>query len=45
MKTFLLLLALLLPMGLRAQSEPEIHFESVSSPQYQLQYQVPTGWD
>ena len=45
MKTLLLLLALLLPIGLRAQSEPEIHFESVSSPQYQLQYQVPTGWD
>ena len=45
MKSLLLLLALLLPLGLRAQSAPEIHYESVRSPQYQLQYQVPTGWD
>ncbi|GAA4010275.1 hypothetical protein GCM10022408_23140 [Hymenobacter fastidiosus] len=45
MKSLLLLLALLLPLGLRAQSEPEIHYESVHSPQYQLQYQVPAGWD
>ena len=45
MKSLLLLLALLLPLGLWAQSEPEIHYESVQSPQYQLQYQVPAGWD
>ena len=45
MKSLLLLLALLLPLGLRAQSESEVHYESVYSPQYQLQYQVPTGWD
>ena len=45
MKSLLLLLALLLPLGLRAQSQPEIHYESVRSSQYQLQYQVPAGWD
>lgn len=39
------LLTLLLPLGLQAQSEPEIHYETVRSPQYQLQYQVPAGWD
>ena len=43
MKPLLLLLVLLLPLGLRAQSKPEIHYESVRSPQYQLQYRVPTG--
>ena len=41
----LLLLALLLPLGLRAQSDPEAHYETVQSAQYQLQYQVPAGWD
>ena len=45
MKNLLLLLALLWPLGLRAQSAPVVHYESVRSPQYQLQYQVPTGWD
>ena len=45
MKNLLLLLALLLPLGLRAQSAPEIHYETVRSAQYQLQYRVPAGWD
>ncbi|TGE16554.1 hypothetical protein [Hymenobacter elongatus] len=45
MKKLLLLLALLWPLGLRAQSEPEIQYETVHSAQYQLQYQVPAGWD
>ena len=45
MKKLLLLLAFLLPLGLRAQSEPELHYETVQNGQYQLQYQVPTGWD
>ena len=45
MKNLLLLLALVLPLGLRAQSESEIHYETVQSAQYQLQYQVPAGWD
>ena len=45
MKNLLLLLALLWPLGLLAQSAPVVHYESVQSPQYQLRYQVPTGWD
>ncbi|WP_035566420.1 hypothetical protein [Hymenobacter sp. IS2118] len=45
MKNLLLLLIFLLPLSVRAQSEPEIHYESVRSSQYQLQYQVPAGWD
>ena len=45
MKKMLLLLVLLLPLGLRAQSDPEAHYETVQSAQYQLQYQVPAGWD
>lgn len=45
MKRLLLVLALLLPLSLRAQSEPEVHYEFVHSAQYQLQYHVPAGWD
>jgi len=43
-----LLLALLLgalPLGAFAQASPEVHYDLVHSPQYQLRYQVPTGWD
>lgn len=45
MKRLLLLLALCVPLGLQAQSVPEIHYETVQNAQYELQYQVPGGWD
>ncbi|RTQ53424.1 hypothetical protein EJV47_01405 [Hymenobacter gummosus] len=45
MKLPLLLLAALLPLGLQAQTPSDIHYETVHSTQYQLQYRVPAGWD
>lgn len=44
MKNFLILFFSLLPLGLRAQVEPEGVLKWVRLPEYQLQYHVPADW-
>ncbi len=44
MKRMLCVLLGLLPLGLRAQNEPEGELQWVRLPQYQLQYHVPADW-
>ncbi|TGE16557.1 hypothetical protein [Hymenobacter elongatus] len=44
MNRFLFLLVLLLPLGARAQTEPDGPLQWVRLPQYQLQYHVPADW-
>lgn len=48
MKYFLLmLLSSILPLSVLAQTSgpPQVHYEAVRSAQYEVQYQVPTGWN
>ena len=44
MNRLLCLLLFLLPLGLRAQTEPDGPLQWVRLPQYQLQYHVPADW-
>jgi hypothetical protein len=44
MNRFLFLLALSLPLGVRAQNEPDEPLQWVRLPQYQLQYHVLVDW-
>jgi len=44
MNRLLFLLAFLLPLGARAQTEPDGPLQWVRLPQYQLQYHVPVDW-
>ena len=44
MNRLLCLLVFLLPLGARAQTEPDGPLQWVRLPQYQLQYHVPADW-